>query len=96
MSDFTQGQSVDFSAATSHSESAAETSSASGFFTKAWQATQKLASEVGVPDVFSDVQKKVNIIKAQQMGSKLELVEKVQYLSYLHFFLHIVSRGCLL
>ena len=78
MSDFSQGQSVDFSAEATHSESVAETSSATGFFSKAWQATQKLASEVGVPDVFSDVQKKVNILKAQQMGAKLELVEKVK------------------
>jgi hypothetical protein len=76
MSGFVQGQSVDFASAQSES-AVSETSSAAGFFSKAWQVTQKLASDVGVPDVFSDVHKKVNIIKAQQMGNKLELVEKV-------------------
>jgi hypothetical protein len=76
MSDFVQGQSVDFASAQSES-AVSETPSTASFFSKAWQVTQKLASDVGVPDVFSDVHKKVNIIKAQQMGNKLELVEKV-------------------
>ena len=78
MSNFVQGQSVDFgSTAEPEHEPVAENFTASGFLSKAWQATAKIATEVGVPDVFSDVQKKVNIMKAQQMGSKLELVEKV-------------------
>jgi hypothetical protein len=77
MSTFAQGQGADFSSA--EQPAAADTSSASSFFSKAWNATQKLASDVGVPDVFSDVQRKVNVLKAQQLGNKLELVEKVSH-----------------
>jgi hypothetical protein len=82
MSGFVQGQGVDFSSAQSDT-TVSETTCTSSFFSKAWEVTQKLASDVGVPDVFSDVHKKVNIIKAQQMGSKLELVEKVSLSTFL-------------
>jgi len=47
-----------------------------GLFGSFWQATQRVANDVGAGGVFDSVNKKVNQLKASQLGDKMEMLDK--------------------
>mmetsp|Transcript_487 Transcript_487/g.1016 ORF Transcript_487/g.1016 Transcript_487/m.1016 type:complete len:367 (+) Transcript_487:58-1158(+) len=78
--DFSQGMGGDFSSlgdggAPSTAAGGAAKGGA-GLFGSFWQATQRVANDVGAGGVFDSVNKKVNQLKASQLGDKMEMLDK--------------------